>query len=63
MYLRKLMKNAAMLLCAMAMISVGGEAQGMEVQAREIPFQAIDGVCVGAGVSSAGDAEGISVPK
>ena len=47
MYLRKLMKNAAMLLCAMAMISVGGEAQGMEVQAREIPFQAIDGVCVG----------------
>ena len=47
MYLRKLMKNAAMLLCAMAMISVGGEEQGMEVQAREIPFQAIDGVCVG----------------
>ena len=47
MYLKKLMKNTALLLCSMAMMSAGGEAHEAEIQAREIPFESIDGVCVG----------------
>ena len=54
MYLKKLMKNAAMLLCSMAMMSAGGEAHGVEIQAREIPFESIDGVCVGNAQSNEG---------
>ena len=34
MYLKKLMKNAALLLCSIAMISAGGEVHGMEIQAK-----------------------------
>ena len=47
MYLKKLMKNAALLLCSIAMISAGGEVHGMEIQAKKIPFGYIDGACVG----------------
>ncbi len=47
MYLKKHMKNAALLLCSIAMISAGGEVHGMEIQAKKIPFGSIDGACVG----------------
>lgn len=47
MCLEKLMKNAVMLLCSMVMMTAGGEVHGAEIQAREIPFQSMDGVCVG----------------
>ena len=47
MYLKKLMKNAALLLCSIAMISAGGEVHGMEIQAKKIPFGSIDGAYVG----------------
>ena len=47
MYLKKLMKNAVLLLCSIAMMSAGGEAHGLEIQAKEISFESMDGVCVG----------------